>query len=77
MRSQELSFGNHQLHSYLTSQACARRRARLRSLRSSDDLLIGTVMPYDERGHVCVWCMVYCVYTTHVVVCAIYRHVVF
>ena len=20
--------------------------------------LIGTVMPYDERGHVCVWCMV-------------------
>ena len=23
--------------------------------------LIGTVMPYDEIGHVCVWCMVLCI----------------
>ena len=44
----------------LVARSARSGRALSESARLTTSL-IGTVMPYDERGHVCVWCMVLCI----------------
>ena len=44
----------------LVARSARSGRALSESARLTTSL-IGTVMPYDERGHVCVRCMVLCI----------------